>query len=511
MRVVRACMAILATAFQLVLPDVHAAAFALACPMSLLARCGDSASASSDSSTFDSTSLSSQAVRPELLVGSTAAIGSEPFIVTKVEQLGETRFNGNVFDYAFRVTIKNTGLREALGVTVNVVDAPGTEVVRGPGAPIPRIAAGATMTLTDRFILRRDRTRPFQPNQLKWQIQDEASEQLSQLQPAEIYMFPLAELNIPDAADSVVASGAVSTALLKDGTLRFATPGDTGRDQDAQFVVKADGATIILHARILSARPTEISLFNDGPAYTDRADPPMLTISGFGPDNRVTGSVLKFKLTGVAGVKLQQSSDVTAQAADNTCISLKQYWNYDAADSSFSIAGDALRRLMSILPVGTLDFMANFVSDDAESVVTYEFRAMNARTTLKGQFVTPHGAKATGLAGKSVRMHGVNEHLRKLASVDADGAFEFDGVIPDIYFVTLGDLEHPDVASGSTYIYPDSTQVTMTFVYPEGSAGDVSAKGVSTIAGWSEQNGTPPPVRAIARGAAAPAKKGSAD
>lgn len=87
---------------------------------------------------------------------------------------------------------------------------------------------------------------------------------------------------------------------------------------------------------------------------------------------------------------------------------------------------------MSILAVGNLLITANFVSDDAEWVVTYDFNAMNWRIRLKGQFVTPHGANETGLAGKTVRTRGIEEYLRKLALFDADPAFEFDGVIPDI-------------------------------------------------------------------------------
>lgn len=510
MRVLRACAIVFAAALELAWHDIRAAAAsssmsvatlpgafatsALACLTPILTAGGESA-------TISDISVSGQALQHSLPDSCEPAIPLDQLIVTKVEKVSEKRFDGNVFEYAFRVTIKNTGRREAVDVTARVTNSlVGTELV-DTAASTERIASGATATSADLIILRRDRRRTFHTSELKWEILDKTSKQLNDLQPAENYAFSLSELNIPDTAHSVVASGAVGAVLLKGGMLRFTTLGDSGSDQEARFVVKADGETIILDAQIISERPTAASIQNELPEYMV-GEQPELKISGFGPDNNVTGSELKFKLIGAAHLKVQENSDVLVLANDNSALSLKKYWTYDEADASFSIAGEALQQLMGVLHVGALVFFPNFETDDYKFSWHYGFLAMNARTTIKGRYVSADGANATWLVGKNVLLKGATDRVRKVASIDANGAFEFRSIIPDTYVLRLSDLENPDVLTTAIIIYPDSTEVRMTIVCPVKNGPPASTKDVSAVTDSSTQNGTPPPVPSRRRASA---------
>src|SRR6218665_3466017 len=76
--------------------------------------------------------------------------------------------------------------------------------------------------------------------------------QLEEVDPAEVVILSLQDLDLPADADSVTPSGAISNALLMDGTLRFSTPGDTGEDQEATLEIKSGAATTIGHVLIRS-------------------------------------------------------------------------------------------------------------------------------------------------------------------------------------------------------------------------------------------------------------------
>lgn len=308
---------------------------------------------------------------------------------------------------------------------------------------------------------------------------------LDEVQQAEVVVLSLAKLGFPAGADKVISSGAVSDAILKDGTLRFSTPGDTGVDQEAAFEIQSASTRTKFRVLIRSTRPTlpepQIEPLDNG-APTPAAPP--LTIVGLGPSNAITGAPLTFKLHDVAGLDLKDDSDVLVIGANNVSISLNKYWVFNPADSSFSISGPAMQQLLGALPTGALNMVLNFVSKDGEFAVVYNMLATGPGAKLSGKLQSPQGDPVTSLAGRKVLLKGFNSEMRAVAVVDANGAFSFEGVIPDTYQLTLNDLQNPNVVSASTEIFASTTQANVTLVVP-------SAIGVSTAPNWRRYKGAP--------------------
>lgn len=454
--------------------------------------------------------IASNANATKLAAASIAStVAASNVIVTGVTKLSETRVNRTVFDYVFRITVKNNGTVAQSGVTAILTKAGTGSTIVDDTVQVGSLAAGATITPTDTITIRQDRTVPFNAADFIWQVSSGVGVQLGTLKPAEVYVISLTELGIPTNADKVSVSGSVTDVLLKDGTLRFSTPSDTGADQYAEFIVTAGTSATTLLAVISSVRPdevlTHIEAIEDGSTV---ATSPVLTISGLGQNNSFTGNTVKFRLAGVPALDLKDDSDGQIIATGNFKLSLKNYWVFNAVDSSFSISGNALQQLLDALPSGSLNVAVNFVSKDGEFASTYEFLAIKQSATLAGKFITPQGANVTVLSGKKVLLKGFNSNVRKVVPIDANGIFIFDGVIPDTYQLTLNDLENPNVVTASTLVFQGSTQVNVSIVYSLGLApAATSLKSLkslnsssgqnSTVVNSVTQNGTPPPARTI--------------
>lgn len=459
--------------------------------LTLLSGCGGTTS-----STIDQPAQKS-------LLSVKAALATNPLIVTGLQYVSEKRISRTVFEYTYRVNIKNTGSADAAGVNAILTKAPtGTDIIDGAVAA-GTIGAGQTATPTDVIILKQDRTVAFNAADLVWQISSANVMQLAPVKPAEVVVLSLKDLGIAGNAPTVTASGAVTDALLKDGTLRFSTPGDTGADQFAEFVVASGTNTTRLQLLIRSVRPTEvvtqIEPFDDGslPGAV-----PALIITGLGPNNSFTGSPLKFKLAGSALLDLKDDSDGLILTAGKQSVNLKNYWVFNAADTSFSISGPVLQNLLNVLPAGSLNVIMNFVSKDKEFASVYEFLAVKQSANLSGKFVTPEGANVDSLTTRKVLLKGFNSDLRRVVPVDANGTFSFEGVIPDTYQLTLNDLDNPNVVSASTAVFAGSTQVKVSIVYALGATSSAvsikSSRVKGTFAGNSvTQDGAPPPAHPV--------------
>lgn len=460
----------------------------------LLAGCGDSASDAGPSP-------GAHAIQMKAGGGSSAlAMASDQFSVTGLTKVGETRVTRTVFEYTYKVTVKNNGAA-ASNVVATLVEAPlGTEIVDAVVAP-GAIGAGASVTPgSDTIVIRHDRALPFDPAKLKWSFASASTIQLDPVKPAEIVVLPLDDLGFPNGADKVVASGAIKTALIKDGTLRFATPGDTGVDQEASFEVHAGGAVTVLKVLIQAQRPTTAVAYvepsEDG-SYSEA--PPKLAVTGLGANNLIGGTPLSFKLEGVAGLDLADDSVALAVTANNAKINLHNYWTYDQASGTFSVSPQKMAALMSALPNGPLTLMLNFVSKDGEFAVSYDLLAIKQGAKLSGKIQSPTGQPVGTLAGRRILLKGFNNMMRADALIDANGNFSFEGVIPDTYQLTLDDLENPDVVSASTVIFANSTAANVTLTYALGGAGFAKAAGASSnapfIASSVSQNGKAPAPR----------------
>ncbi len=289
--------------------------------------------------------------------------------------------------------------------------------------------------------------------------------------PAEVVVLSLSDLGFPDGADRVTASGAVSEALIREGTLRFWTPGDTGADQEARFVIGKGGAVGTRHLLIRSQRPIKpvahVEARGNGALA---AAPPKLIVSGLGPNNRITGQALTFKLAGMPTLDLKDDSDALVLGGGNASIGLKKYWAFNAADASFTVSAAALRRALAGIPDGSVSLSLNIVSKDGEFAAVYDLLAIKPGAKLSGKVTTPQGIALTSLAGKRILLAGLQARQRLVAVIDSEGAFVFDSLVPDTYRLTLNDLEHPNVVSASMEIAAGTREASATLIYGLGDA-----------------------------------------
>ncbi len=355
------------------------------------------------------------------------------------------------------------------------------------------IAAETTVVSSDRLVRRTDRTMQFNPAVLVWNIKQAASIQMEQARPAEVYVLPLTDLGFPQGAESVTVTGAVTDALLKDGTLRFSTPGDTGVDQQAQFHLTRAGATTTLDLLIRTELPTAVATYVE--SLDDGSLPlaaPRLIIGGLGANNILRPGTLTFRLEGTSAMDLKDDSDGLIMGPGNIPVSLKPYWTFNPADGSFSISAAALTQLLAALPPGALNVSLNFVSKDGAFAASYELIAIKAGAKMIGKLIDSQGADVTSLAGRTILLRGYHSHLRTASTIDAKGGFTFNDVIPDTYQVTLSDLNNPNVVSVSALVFNNSTEVYVTLAYTSGSAKLKSFAQSSSTSGKAKQNGAAP-------------------
>lgn len=440
-----------------------------------------------------------------------AAAAAVDLEVVSLEKIGEQRVNRSTYDYTYRVNIRNNSADTASNVTATLSAAPASASIIGGTVTAAAIAAGATVAADGQIVLRIDRSVPFDPAGLAWHLTQATGTRMEDARPAEVYIVPLADLGLADGADSVGVTGAISEALLKDGTLRFVTPGDTGENQFAQFHITRAGVTSNFNLLIRSELPTAIVTYieplDDG---TLPATPPKLLVTGLGPNNLLRPAALSFKLEGSPALDLKDDSGGLVTGPGDAWASLKPYWTYTPADGSFTLSASALSSALGGLPNGPLHFSLNFVSKDGGFAAVYELTAIKAGAQISGKLVNSQGAPVTTLAGRKVLLKGYNSHLRAQATVDASGNFSFSDVIPDTYQITLSDLENPNVVSVSGLVFNSSSTVNVTLVLPSAAGAQKSLAQPSVINGGFIQDGAAPAARQAPAGKAAPSASVSA-
>ncbi|PLY40121.1 hypothetical protein CSZ94_22775 [Janthinobacterium sp. ROICE36] len=436
---------------------------------------------------------------PKVMLAATATTvqAAGDFEVTQLEKVAEQRVSRTLWDYTYRVHIRNNSRAAASNVQAVLTGAPDGSTIIDGEVLAGSIDAGATVTPDDTIIVRIDIA--FQSAALAWTFSANASLALDPVLPAQVVTLSLAELGLTDGADSVKVSGAVTDVLLQDGSLRFSTPGDTGVYQHAQFSLSKGNSVTILNLLIQSELPTAVETYvepdDDGNLP---ATAPVLAITGLGPNNRLQPGPLAFRLVGSPSLALQDDSDALLSIPDGVAVSLKSYWVFDAASATFSVSATAMQQLLATLPNGSYDLNLNFVSQDGAFTASYALIVIKSSASLQGQLRTPTGANATGLAGQKMLLAGYNNHQRQVAVIDATGAFQFDGVLPDTYQLTLNDLVHPNMVSVSAVVFDNSSSVSVGIVYPYAPGlARRTASAQSYVAGKVTQDGAGPSARAV--------------
>jgi hypothetical protein len=113
--------------------------------------------------------------QPRLLAAVAAPVAAPQVTVTAVTKVGELRISRTVFDYTFRISVKNTGASPLNGVVATLTAAgAGTTIIQGAVA-VGTLAAGASATPAATITLRQDRTQPFDAAALAWQVTADAT------------------------------------------------------------------------------------------------------------------------------------------------------------------------------------------------------------------------------------------------------------------------------------------------------------------------------------------------
>lgn len=137
--------------------------------MAALAACGgggDPPSLSVGANAVQTASVQTASVQALAVSGSVAA--SDPTVVG-LTKLSETRVGRTVFDYVFRITVRNGNVAQT-GLAAQLTGSgPGTSVIDG-NVLVGNLAPGASATPSDTITLRQDRNSAFQPGLLVWQF-----------------------------------------------------------------------------------------------------------------------------------------------------------------------------------------------------------------------------------------------------------------------------------------------------------------------------------------------------
>ena len=89
--------------------------------------------------------------------------------ITGITLLNTVRFDRTKYDYTYSITVAN-GTPALTGAKATVVSsAPATQILKGT-VDLGNLAANSTVTSTDTFTLRQDRTFPFNPASLAWTV-----------------------------------------------------------------------------------------------------------------------------------------------------------------------------------------------------------------------------------------------------------------------------------------------------------------------------------------------------
>lgn len=93
-----------------------------------------------------------------------------PASVTAITKVSETRISRTVFDYVFKVTVRNDSGVALSGVTATLTSVGAGATIIDGMATVGAMAAGASVTAADTVTIRQDRTQAFNQSALAWTV-----------------------------------------------------------------------------------------------------------------------------------------------------------------------------------------------------------------------------------------------------------------------------------------------------------------------------------------------------
>lgn len=136
--------------------------------IAMLAGCGGGGAGGNDASQTNSIGPTAR------ILSANAASGAPSLPLPNVQFLSltkvrETRISRTEYDYEFSVQVSNSGAAAA-GVKLVLMSAPtGTTVMKGE-ALLGDVSEGGQKSSSNVIVLRQDRTKPFSPSDLRWNV-----------------------------------------------------------------------------------------------------------------------------------------------------------------------------------------------------------------------------------------------------------------------------------------------------------------------------------------------------
>lgn len=180
---------------------------------------GDESVASAADSPASSYELPSTRTTAAAMAGLTSTAAPQAdIVVTKLTKVSEMRVSRTVYDYVFKVTLRNSSAQGRANASARVVGVGlGTTIVDGL-AILPVLAAGQEADASDTITLRHDRSRPFDANALTW---TSTSVVLAEAPPAQVTVHQVELKPGVREVGGLVTASQNGTELLSDTAQRW--------------------------------------------------------------------------------------------------------------------------------------------------------------------------------------------------------------------------------------------------------------------------------------------------
>lgn len=157
-----------------------------------------------------------QATTQTRTLASVNALVAAPLSVTGLEKISETRVGRTTYDYAFRLTVKNSGPAQG-GVRVTMVSVgQGGTIVKGT-IDVGSVPANATVKPLEMVVIRQDRNYPFKPENVIFNVTSTGPEEPpTGTQKAEATLLPGVRLLSEVEAGAITASTYTTLTFSRD-------------------------------------------------------------------------------------------------------------------------------------------------------------------------------------------------------------------------------------------------------------------------------------------------------
>lgn len=146
----------------------------------------------------------------------TRALVDAPLAVTGLEKISEKRVGRTTYDYAFRVTLKNSGVAQG-GVRIAMSSVgQGGAIIKGT-IDAGSVPGNATVKLQELVVIRHDRTYPFDPAKVIFKVTSTGPEEPpTGTQKAEATLLPGVRILGPAEAGAITASTDTALTFSRD-------------------------------------------------------------------------------------------------------------------------------------------------------------------------------------------------------------------------------------------------------------------------------------------------------